>query len=96
LHRFRSLQTHESYFLKKKYGIDLDQYNAMMIAQNSNRGICKVNRSQHKKEFHVDHDHVTGKVRGLLCVSCNLLVGLSKDSVETLNSAAEYLKKNRV
>jgi len=45
--------------------------------------------------LHVDHDHSTGKFRGLICGNCNTLLGHSKDNIETLLEAIEYLKKSR-
>ena len=45
------------------------------------------------KSLHIDHDHKTGKVRGLLCHGCNTAIGLMKDDVNILTKAIEYLKK---
>ena len=45
---------------------------------------------------HVDHDHITGKVRGLLCGSCNRALGLIKDNLETLVRLQKYLEKSNV
>jgi len=48
-----------------------------------------------KKRLAVDHCHVSGKIRGLLCFHCNSSLGKMKDSVEILQNAIDYLKKNR-
>jgi len=47
------------------------------------------------KSLHVDHDHITGKVRGILCRSCNWLIGHSKEDPGTLESAAQYLRNHQ-
>jgi hypothetical protein len=60
------------YGLKRRHGITLEQYEAMLLSQNGLCAICGhppdvgVN-----KRLHVDHDHATGKIRGLLCMHCN-------------------------
>lgn len=48
--------------------------------------------NHHKMKLVVDHCHVTGKVRGLLCHNCNRALGLLKDSVDNLSKAIDYLK----
>lgn len=87
-----------NYDLMSKYGITLEEADKIMLNQNSCCAICNIHISEvskgHKKQFCVDHNHDTGKVRGLLCDSCNRGIGLLKDSVEVLNSAIEYLNKN--
>lgn len=49
-----------------------------------------------KRDLHVDHDHKTGQVRGLLCGKCNPMLGLVDDSISLLEKAIEYLKKHHV
>lgn len=75
--------------LRSAYGIDLLTYQTMLAAQ---QGACAICRGVGCKLF-VDHDHATGKVRGLLCSACNLLLGKAKDTEEILLSAAAYLRK---
>ena len=53
------------------------------------------NRSEFEKEFFIDHDHTTKKVRGLLCLWCNTVIGFAKDNIETLKNAITYLKKHK-
>ncbi len=72
---------------RRKYGITLDQYNAMLLNQNYE---CKICKNANQKLF-VDHCHSTGKVRGLICNSCNKALGLFKDKAEVLLRAAQYL-----
>lgn len=87
--------------LKNKFGITLNDYNQMLITQN---GVCAIcgkpetsldNYSYNIKALTVDHNHKTGKVRGLLCMNCNRCLGLLKDNVNTLNNAIKYLQKEK-
>lgn len=75
--------------LKSKYGITLDEYNAMLEAQGRACGICK--KIPHYR-LCVDHCHKTNVVRGLLCKRCNTLIALL-DNEELKSSAEEYLDK---
>lgn len=74
--------------LKKTYGITLDDYDNMLKSQN---GVCAVCGSSSDKSFHVDHNHKTGKVRGLLCDKCNKALGFVKDDVGILEKLKGYL-----
>jgi hypothetical protein len=75
--------------LLDKYGIRVEQYEEMFRDQY---GKCAICGSTQKNVFHVDHDHETGIVRGLLCMKCNLMIGYAKDNPENLIAAAQYLK----
>ena len=81
--------------LKRLYGITLDDYNRMLKIQNNRCAICNgtetINR--HHNNLSVDHCHATGKVRGLLCSSCNSGIGKMKDDVELLEKAIAYLRE---
>lgn len=78
---------------KKQYGITLEDYNEMLVKQNGTCAICKTDTPNCRtKFFAVDHCHTTGKVRGLLCSSCNRGLGLFKDNVCSLLKAIDYLK----
>lgn len=83
--------------LRRNYGITVDEYDEMLYKQN---GVCKIcggiETSSNKwgiKRLAVDHNHDTGKVRGLLCNNCNRGLGLLKDSTELLSNAIKYLKE---
>lgn len=75
--------------LKENYGINLKQYDEMLLRQNSKCAICGGNCC---RKFSVDHNHSTGKIRGLLCIRCNTGLGCFGDSIETLNKAKNYLE----
>jgi hypothetical protein len=78
--------------LQSTYGIDLETYNRMLAQQNHKCKICHAHQDGLKRAMCVDHDHVTGKVRGLLCGTCNRSLGLLKDNVNTLMRAVYYLQ----
>ena len=84
------------YTLKTVHGITSIQYRNMLKAQGKRCAICGSKKSIQYgkyKRFDVDHDHKTGKIRGLLCSFCNLALGLLRDSPAFLNNAARYLRK---
>jgi hypothetical protein len=76
----------------RKYGITLEQYNRQFERQNGLCAICEVYQSEFKRDFAVDHCHHTGKVRGLLCASCNSGIGKLQDNTDLLKSAILYLE----
>lgn len=74
----------------KSYNLTLSEYNKMCESQKNLCAIC-LNISQ-KKRLAVDHNHETGKIRGLLCEACNQTLGKMKENPETLRRAATYLE----
>lgn len=82
--------------LKRKYGIDTIEYDRMLKSQDGKCKICGTDRPGIKgRRFAVDHNHVTGEVRGLLCLRCNLLIGHAKDDIQILQKAMEYLNGSK-
>lgn len=82
--------------LKSEYGLTVADYARMLEAQGGVCGICGgKEESKRYKHLSVDHDHATGRVRGLLCNNCNRALGLLKDSTIILLAAARYLKAGR-
>jgi len=79
--------------LRLSFGITLDDYNNMMMIQNSCCAICSIDSMNFKRKLAVDHCHKTGRVRGLLCGKCNSAIGLMNDSTENLQNAISYLNK---
>ena len=77
-------------WLKFRYGIDLATKQQLLSAQNNNCAICKT-KLDNGHRTHVDHCHVSGKVRGILCGHCNHMLGHAKDNIETLKKAVQYL-----
>ena len=82
--------------VRRKYSLTPDQYNAMIDAQDSQCLICGYEFGQKKGDLHVDHDHETGKVRGLLCDKCNRGLGYFRDNAQVLFNAALYLRGSNV
>ena len=78
--------------LKERYGITLQQKLELLNKQNGRCAICK--KDIIKIKACVDHDHKTGKIRGLLCDKCNRALGGFEDNKEYLQQAMEYLDKN--
>lgn len=78
----------------KAYGLTEKAYAALLAAQCGECAICRAPCAQFKRgePLHVDHDHETGQVRGLLCSPCNLTLGHFNDDPERLERAAEYLR----
>jgi hypothetical protein len=80
--------------LQARYGITLADYKRMHEAQNGVCAICNRPPNGHG-DLHVDHDHATGYVRGLLCFSCNYAIGALQDDPGLLDRAAAYLHAAR-
>ena len=77
---------------KYKYGITVDEYEAMLVEQDHRCKICGTKDEESSRgKLYVDHDHKTKKVRGLLCHGCNTGLGAFKDNAEFLKSAIQYL-----
>ena len=75
------------------YGIDVPDYERMLEEQNGGCYIC--GKKPTKRALDIDHDHETGKVRGLLCSNHNRALGLLGDNLLLLVRAMEYLVKNK-
>lgn len=79
---------------KVLYGVTRDQFDALVSRQNGGCAICAATSGYRKKKtpLVVDHDHMTGIVRGLLCQPCNSAIGFFADNPELLKRAAVYLE----
>lgn len=88
-------------FIRRKYGITIEDYENLLKKQNGVCAICKKEdltieaNSLRLKGLCIDHCHKTGKIRGLLCNRCNPMIGYSQDSIDNLLSAVEYLKAHQ-
>ena len=95
----RAIQARRSH-LMKKFGMTLEEFTALHEAQNGQCAICSRvpaykadSKLRNRSLLHIDHDHVTGKRRGLLCHGCNVGLGLFQDNIIALEQAITYLKK---
>ena len=83
--------------IKRVYGITKEQYEHMLEQQSGCCAICSVSaESQRDKTLVVDHCHSSGKIRGLLCHTCNTAIGLFKDNIDSLQRAILYLQRASV
>lgn len=78
--------------IKKRYGITIDDYESLIAAQGDACAICG-GHERNGTLFSVDHDHDTGKVRGLLCRTCNAAIGLFQERIDLIESALSYLRR---
>jgi hypothetical protein len=78
----------------RKYGLAEAEWHAMLAAQGGLCAICRTDTPGGRGErWHIDHDHATNRVRGLLCHNCNVGIGNFQDSPELLEQAARYLRE---
>jgi hypothetical protein len=75
---------------RRKYGVTAEDYFFMLEAQGWRCAVCG---DEFVGSPHIDHDHVTGRVRGLLCGGCNCGIGQFKDSIVRLEAAIAYLER---
>ena len=78
--------------LRRKYGMTLEQYDALLLSQGGGCGICG-RRPEGRFSLHVDHDHETGVVRGILCFRCNNAVGDLQNDPTLARAVAAYLDR---
>jgi len=80
--------------LQRVHGINLQTYNELFKLQNGRCSICDKHQTELNRSLAVDHSHMTGKVRGLLCSKCNTGIGQFNESILVMTKAQEYLKKH--
>lgn len=90
-------------YLRRKYGLDFESLKQLLLAQGGRCAICQkhwqectpAKSSRFEKSFlqylYVDHEHMTGRVRGLLCNNCNAALGLFGEDCARLELAKKYL-----
>jgi hypothetical protein len=78
------------YHLRRRYGITAAEFDGMVAAQGGTCAVCS------GKPEHVDHDHVTGEVRGVLCFNCNQALGNARDDIVVLQGLMDYLNHYRL
>ncbi len=74
----------------RRYGLTVESYNELLASQN---GVCLVCKQEETgKALAVDHCHITGKIRGLLCCNCNRAIGYLEDDPDRAEELAKYLE----
>lgn len=87
----RRRETHRERWLKH-YGMTVAEFDARLEGQQGQCAICR-GTDHNGRNWCVDHDHATGKVRGILCAECNVMLGNAKDNPAILRAAARYLAR---
>jgi len=84
--------------LKNNYNLSLEKLESLYFAQDKKCKICKTEYSSVSKHggLYIDHCHTTGKVRGLLCSKCNMLLGNCNDDISILTSAINYISNSQI
>ena len=81
-------------------GLTWEEFKQLEKKQDGKCRICKnppnPSKNPNEARLHVDHDHKTNEIRGLLCARCNTLLGWAKDDIDLLESAAKYLKVSKL
>lgn len=96
--RERERRVNRNAVLRRKYGITIDQYEAMLARQTGKCAVCfdvlfiGTNfGGKGNKQVHLDHCHATGVVRGILCGHCNRMIGMARERAWVLHRAADYI-----
>lgn len=76
----------------KKYNVSIEDVARMLNSQDLKCKICATFLSNYK--FNIDHDHETGLVRGILCLSCNISIGHMHESIDVLYRMIEYIRNS--
>lgn len=76
--------------LRRRYGLSLAEYDILFESQDRKCAICRGGDFR-DADWHVDHDHATGRVRGILCRHCNRMLGAALDRPDVLRRAVVYL-----
>jgi hypothetical protein len=90
--RLQSRKWYRRNMLAAAYGMSVEQYDAMVERQG---GLCAICGRKPDRSLCVDHCHQTGRVRGLLCIACNSMLGFARDDPVRLEMGSEYLRACR-
>lgn len=78
--------------LKYRYGISIEEYDELLQQQKGACAICDKKYEKGSKQFHIDHCHDNGHIRGILCHDCNTALGKLGDSIDAIKKVLKYLK----
>jgi Autographiviridae endonuclease VII len=79
----------------RQHGLTMADYDRTLAAQDGRCAICRRDTPLGRGRWHIDHDHVTGEFRGLLCNNCNRGIGFFGDDPEVIEAAARYIAAAR-
>lgn len=88
-YRIKHPETLRSYKLKTKYGISISEYEELYKSQNGKCFLC-----ESKDNLCIDHNHISGKVRSILCKKCNTALGMVNDNSLLLRKMADYIERH--
>lgn len=88
--------SHQKWHLKKKYGLSQSSWDVMWATQGAKCFLCAASLTLGERNHATDHDHLTGKVRSILCAGCNLGIGHLRDDPELMRRAAAYVEFHRL
>lgn len=80
--------------IRRKYGLSPEEWDRLHDLQLGRCAICLLPLVE-TKHIHVDHEHATGRIRGLLCNRCNIAIGYARENVEVLQRAIQYLQSSK-
>ncbi len=93
--RNRDPRKHKDGKLQRSFGISLESYENLLTKQEGKCAICGAEKNVYKGKEHdlfVDHCHINGNVRGLICHRCNYVLGMVKDDPELLEKMGKYIR----
>jgi len=86
-------QKYDALYRLRKYGLTQEAFDALLREQGGSCRICRTDSPGAKRGWNIDHDHATGRVRGILCHRCNAALGLLDDNAERAEACAAYLRR---
>jgi len=95
-YRAKNKDKQRRFSLRWHYNITPEDWDQLFDKQGRKCRLCRAEKSGDKRGrgFHTDHCHTTGRVRGILCVKCNLMLGSARDNIAVLEAAIQYLKES--
>lgn len=84
--------TSKAYWLRKQYSLTPGEKESLFAAQGNKCACCGESNPNSLKPWHIDHDHDTGEIRGILCFRCNQLLGMLGDTLEKLTDKTTQLR----
>jgi hypothetical protein len=80
------------HMVKREYGLTITEWNELLVAQQGRCATCRTAEPGGRGQFHTDHNHETGKIRGLLCANCNVALGMACEDPVRLRALAAYVE----